>query len=79
MTDYTGIDVQTVNGLRKQFRESNIEYKVLKNRIAKIALHNAGIKGLDPYLKGVTSFVIGYDDPVIPVKIVKDFNKRQSC
>ncbi len=76
LTDYTGIDVQTVNGLRKQFREANIEYKVLKNRIAKIALHNAGINDLDPYLNGVTSFVIGYDDPVVPVKIVKDFNKK---
>ncbi len=76
LTDYTGINVELVNDLRKKFREANVEYKVLKNRLVKISLHNAGIEDMDPYLKGVNSFVIGYDDPIIPVKIVKEFNKK---
>ncbi|RLD13263.1 50S ribosomal protein L10 [candidate division KSB1 bacterium] len=76
LTDYTGIDVKTIDDLRKKFRESNIEYKVLKNRLAKIAFKNAGIEGMDPYLQGVTSFVIGYDDPVIPAKIIDEFHKK---
>jgi len=76
LTDYTGIDVKTIDDLRKKFRESNIEYKVLKNRLAKIAFNNIGVKEMDPYLQGVTSFVIGYDDPVIPAKIITEFNKK---
>lgn len=76
LTDYTGIDVKTIDDLRKKFRESNIEYKVLKNRLAKIAFNNIGVKEMDPYLQGVTSFVIGYDDPVIPAKIVNEFHKK---
>ncbi len=76
LTDYTGIDVKTIDDLRKKFRESNIEYKVLKNRLAKIAFKNAGVDEMDPYLQGVTSFVIGYDDPVIPAKIINEFNKK---
>ena len=75
LTDFTGIDVMTVNEIRKKFRESDIEYKVLKNRLAKRSLNNAGINDLDDHLKGVTSFVIGYDDPVAPAKIIKEFNK----
>ncbi len=77
LADYTGIDVQTVNDVRRKFREENIEYKVLKNRLAKIALDGAGLPGLEDHLKGVTSFIIGYDDPVIPAKIVKEFNKKK--
>ncbi len=76
LTDYTGIDVKTIDDLRKKFRESNIEYKVLKNRLAKIAFKNAGVEQMDPYLQGVTSFVIGYDDPVVPAKIINEFNKK---
>lgn len=76
LADYKGIDVQTVTEMRKQFRESGVEYKVLKNRLAKRALNNAGISELDEYLKGVTAFIITDDDPVSPAKIIKEFNKK---
>jgi len=75
LADYTGLDVQTVTELRRKFREADVEYKVLKNRLAKRALNNAGVTALDEHLKGVTSFIIGYDDPVVPARIIKDFNK----
>jgi len=77
LADYTGVDVPTVTELRKKFRESDIEYRVLKNRLAKRSLNEAGINDLDPYLVGVTSFVIGYDDPVVPAKIIKEFKKNK--
>jgi large subunit ribosomal protein L10 len=77
IADYSGIDVATVTDVRKKFRDQNVEYKVLKNRLAKISLNNAGITELDEHLKGVNTFVIGYDDPVAPAKIFEDFNKKQ--
>ncbi|MCB0284259.1 MAG: 50S ribosomal protein L10 [Calditrichae bacterium] len=77
IADYSGIDVATVTDIRKKFRDQNIEYKVLKNRLAKISLNNAGINDLDSYLNGVNTFVIGYDDPVAPAKIFEDFNKKK--
>ena len=76
LTDYSGIDVITITELRKKFREQNIEYKVLKNRLAKRSLNNAEISDLDPHLKGLNSFVISYDDPVAPAKVIKEFNKK---
>ena len=75
LANFSGIDVITVTELRKKFRDAEIEYKVLKNRLAKRSFNDAGIDDLDSYLKGVTSFIIGYDDPVIPAKILKEFNK----
>lgn len=77
VADYSGIDVATVTDVRKKFRDQNVEYKVLKNRLAKISLNNAGITELDEHLKGVNTFVIGYDDPVAPAKIFEDFNKKK--
>ncbi len=76
LADYKGIDVLTVTEMRKQFRESGVEYKVLKNRLAKRALNNAGISELDDFLNGVTAFIITDDDPVSPAKIIKEFNKK---
>ena len=77
IADYSGIDVATVTEIRKKFRDQNIEYKVLKNRLAKLSLNNAGISELNDYLKGVNTFVIGYGDPVAPAKIFEDFNKKK--
>lgn len=77
LADFTGIDVETVTEVRKAFRESNIEYKVLKNRLAKIALNNAGVSGLDEYLKGVNAFIIDYNDPIAPARMLKEFNKKK--
>ena len=76
VAEYEGIDVATVTEVRKKFREQNVEYKVLKNRLAKLSLNKAGIDGLDAYLTGANTFIIGYDDPVAPAKILEDFNKK---
>ena len=76
VAEYEGMDVATVNDARSKFREKDIEYKVLKNRLAKRSLNNAGITDLDPFLKGANTFLVGYDDPVVPAKVLKDFNKK---
>lgn len=77
LTDYSGIDVITITEMRKKFREQNIEYKVLKNRLAKRSLNNAEISDLDPHLTGLNSFVISYDDPIAPARVIKEFNKKK--
>jgi large subunit ribosomal protein L10 len=76
IAEYEGIDVETVTEIRKKFRDSNVEYKVLKNRLAKISLHNAGIEDLDEFLVGANTYVISYDDPVTPAKIFEECNKK---
>jgi len=76
VAEYEGINVEDVTGVRKKFREQNVEYKVLKNRLARLSLKNAGIDGLSEYLTGANTFIIGYDDPVAPAKILEEFNKK---
>lgn len=76
LADFTGVDVNTINELRRKFYESNVEYRVVKNTLAKLSLKNAGIEGFDEMLKGVNSYAISYDDPTLPIKIVKKFKKE---
>ena len=77
LADFSGIDVPTITEMRKKFRDENIEYKVLKNRLVKRSLNNADINDLDEHLVGVNAFVISYDDPVAPAKIIKEYNKKK--
>ncbi|RMG66830.1 MAG: 50S ribosomal protein L10 [Calditrichaeota bacterium] len=73
VADFTGIDVNTIVELRKGFHAENVEYRVVKNTLAHLALNKAGIKELDDLLVGVNSYVISYDDPTKPMKILKKF------
>ena len=42
LTDFTGLDVPSFTLLRKQLREESISYLVIKNRLAKLAVKQAG-------------------------------------
>ncbi len=61
--NYQGINVEQDTRLRKNFREKNVDYKIYKNRLLKIALDELGITGYDPKdLEGVTSVAFGADE-----------------
>jgi ribosomal protein L10 len=55
--------------------QSNAELRVVKNTLAKRAVADAGIEGLDDLLEGPTSLVFCADDPVGPAKTLKKFSK----
>jgi large subunit ribosomal protein L10 len=76
LADFKGVDVATDTKLRRLFREHNVEYKVLKNTLAKIALNNNDIYGLDEYLNGVNGFAISYDDPTAAAKVLSKFEDK---
>ena len=82
LTDNLGLTVESVTDLRKRFRESSIEYKVIKNTLLKRSVNGAtesGQKGLDallPFIVGPTGIAIGYDEPTKPAKILIDFTKK---
>jgi large subunit ribosomal protein L7/L12 len=73
VTECAGLPVNHVTELRKQLRGAKAEYKVVKNTLAIRAAEGTTVSGLKAFLKGPTGVVIGYDDPVLPTKILKDF------
>jgi large subunit ribosomal protein L10 len=75
LTHYRGLSVKDMAQLRTQLRAVNAELRVVKNTLAKRAVADAGIEGLDPFLEGPTGLVFCHDDPVGPAKALKAFAK----
>ncbi|HHU69643.1 MAG TPA: 50S ribosomal protein L10 [Thermoanaerobacterales bacterium] len=76
LTDYRGLDVEKISELRKRLREANVEYKVVKNTLARIAAKESGLDFLEEHLVGPTAIAFSYDDPVAPAKILNKFAKE---
>ncbi|ALA57626.1 Fused 50S ribosomal proteins L10 and L7/L12 (Modular protein) [Nitrospira moscoviensis] len=73
LTECVGLPVNQVTELRKQLRGAKAEYKIVKNTLAARAADGTALAGLKTHLKGPTGVVIGYDDPVLPTKVLRDF------
>lgn len=77
VTDYCGLTVEDLFTLRSELRAKNVEYRVVKNLIARRALEEREEDTLDEFLVGPTAIAFGYEDPVETVKILVDFQKKQ--
>ena len=76
LTDYRGIKVAQDTKLRRKMREAGVQYSVIKNNMASIAAQEAGIEGLDDYLKGPLAMVSSDKDPVAAAKLISEFIKE---
>jgi large subunit ribosomal protein L10 len=81
VTRQTGLTVSEVSELRRQMREAGVEYKVLKNTLARIAVQGTSLEGLSSMLEGPTALAISKEDPVsaakVAAKYVNSNNKLQ--
>ncbi len=75
VVDYRGLTVEQVTELRNKFREANVEYKVYKNNLVKIAIKDTEYEGLSADLSGPNAIAFGIEDAVAPAKIIKEFAK----
>jgi len=75
-TEYHGLNVGDLTKLRSEFFKADVEYKVAKNTLIKLAAQENKISGLEELLKGSTALAIAYDEPVSPAKVIKNFTKE---
>jgi len=76
-TDFTGLTVEQATELRREFRKSGIQYRVVKNSLVQRALESIG--GYDTMfdkLVGPTGVAFASEDPVTPAKIIKRFSSK---
>lgn len=74
--DYRGITVEQDTQLRKNLREAGVTYSVIKNRMAKFAIKEAGLVELDETLAGPTALATHDTDLIAPAKIIAQFLKE---
>lgn len=76
LTDYRGISVDDVTGLRAKLRGTNTEYKVIKNNITRRALEKCEFEGLEDKLVGPTAVILGYNDYLETSKVIYEYAKE---
>lgn len=75
IVDYKGITVEEDTALRRECRENDVDYAVVKNTLLRFAFNNTGLNDLDNLLNGTTSLAL-CDDPVAPARIMNDYAKK---
>ena len=75
IVDYKGITVEEDTALRRECRESSVDYAVVKNTLLRFAFKNTGLSDLDEVLNGTTSLAL-CDDPVAPARVMAEYAKK---
>lgn len=75
ITEYRGLRVGQLAGLRRSLRGVGGEYKVYKNTLARLGAAQAGVEGLDDILVGPTGITFVSGDAAAVAKALKDAAK----
>ena len=62
VSNHRGLSVADLLKVRRELRAKDIQYRIIKNRLAKIAAEQAGRSELIPLLTGPTAIAIGAED-----------------
>ncbi|MCL4159539.1 UNVERIFIED_CONTAM: hypothetical protein GTU68_058588, partial [Idotea baltica] len=74
VTHYSGLSVAELTGLRAKLREGGGHLKVVKNRIAKVALDGKGGDAASDLFQGPVAIAYA-EDPTVPAKAAFEFAK----
>jgi len=77
LTETVGLTSNEATELRRQLRGAKAELKVVKNTLAMLAADGTPLAGVKEYFKGALSVAIGYDDPALPAKVLRDFIAKE--
>lgn len=75
LTEYRGLKVSELEGLRRSLREAGGEYKIYKNTLVRFATRDLGIDGIDPLLEGPTAIAFADADVPAVAKALRDFSR----
>ena len=72
-TDYRGLSALEMTDLRRRLRESGIEYKVVKNTLARFAAERMGRDELVNFFEGPVAIAFGYSGITEPARVLSDY------
>ena len=73
LTDYRGLKVNQIQDLRSKLRTGEVEYRVVKNTLARRAAEAAGFPQLQDEIKGPVAIAFGYDDLGVPSRLINEW------
>lgn len=72
VTDYRGLSVADLAAIRRSLRPQGVQYRVVKNRLAKIAADQAGRSELGALLDGPSAIAMGSGDEALVARALLD-------
>lgn len=76
LVNHCGLTVEQDTALRAGMRQSDVEYKVIKNKMLVRAFEKAGISGLEHAFEGPTAVAFCYEDAVAGAKILVEHGAK---
>jgi large subunit ribosomal protein L10 len=73
LTDYRGLSAAEMTSLRRRLRESGIEYRVVKNTLARLAAQRVGREELAGLFEGPVAIAFGYGDITQPARALAGY------
>jgi len=76
VVDYSGMKVKEVTDLKRKLRTEGATLQVLKNTLINRALTKEELGPMKVILNGPTAVMLGFSDPLLPMKILAKFIKE---
>ena len=73
LTEYRGLSVEAISNLRIELGKRDVEYRVIKNTLAKLAVEGTPYEGLSPWLEGPVAAAFVDGDATAAAKALLDF------
>jgi large subunit ribosomal protein L10 len=73
LTDYRGLSAHEMTVLRRRLGALGIEYRVVKNTLARFAAERLGRSDLAATFEGPVALALGYGEIVEPAKVLADY------
>jgi large subunit ribosomal protein L10 len=73
LTDYRGLSNAEITTIRRRLGNSSIDYRVVKNTLARFAAERAGKTNLASSFVGPVAIALGYGDVTEPAKLLTDY------
>ncbi len=81
LTDYRGLSTGELEELRAVLGEQNIDYRITKNTLLKLALKDsANFKQIEPStFNGPMALALGFDDEIAAARLIFQFGKEHEA
>jgi large subunit ribosomal protein L7/L12 len=77
LTEFSSVPVAEMTELRRLLRAEKAELKVVKNRLAMRAADETPLAVAKDRFRGSLAVTLGYDDPIIPAKVLSNFIAKE--
>jgi large subunit ribosomal protein L10 len=76
LTDFSGLNVEEITGLRKDLKVKKVDYRVAKNTLIRLAAKDLSLDSVIEHLEGSTGIAFSYEDPATPAKVLYELNRK---